>query len=63
LVDLLLALALVGLSLRVVTGRELFRDIVLFILFGLVIALSWARLGAPDVALAEAAIGAGSPER
>ncbi len=59
LVDLMLALALVGLSLRVVTGRALFRDIVLFILFGLVIALSWSRLGAPDLALAEAAIGAG----
>ena len=59
LVDVMLALALVGLSLRVVTGGVLFRDIVLFILFGLVIALSWSRLGAPDLALAEAAIGAG----
>ena len=59
LVDVMLALALVGLSLRVVTGQVLFRDIVLFILFGLVIALSWSRLGAPDLALAEAAIGAG----
>ncbi len=59
LVDVLLALSLVGLSLQVVTGRALFRDLVLFILFGLLIALSWARLGAPDVALAEAAIGAG----
>ncbi len=59
LVDVMLALALLGLSLRVVTGGALFRDIVLFILFGLVIALSWSRLGAPDLALAEAAIGAG----
>lgn len=59
LVDLILALALVGLALRVVTGAALFRDIVLFILFGLLIALSWSRLGAPDLALAEAAIGAG----
>ncbi len=59
LVDVMLALALVGLSLRVVTGGALFRDMVLFILFGLVISLSWSRLGAPDLALAEAAIGAG----
>ena len=59
LVDVMLALALVGLSLRVVTGQSLFGDIVQFILFGLVIALSWSRLGAPDLALAEAAIGAG----
>ncbi len=58
-VDMMLGLALVALSLRVVTGGSLFRDIVLFILFGLLVALSWARLGAPDLALAEAAIGAG----
>jgi multisubunit Na+/H+ antiporter MnhB subunit len=31
----------------------------LFVAFGLVAALIWARLGAPDLALAEAAIGAG----
>jgi multisubunit Na+/H+ antiporter MnhB subunit len=31
----------------------------LFVAFGLVVALIWARLGAPDLALAEAAIGAG----
>jgi multisubunit Na+/H+ antiporter MnhB subunit len=58
-VDLLIAAALVALSLRVVTGNALFRDIVVFIAFGLVIALAWSRLGAPDLALAEAAIGAG----
>jgi multisubunit Na+/H+ antiporter MnhB subunit len=33
--------------------------VVLFIAFGLLLALAWVRLGAPDVALAEAAIGAG----
>ena len=32
---------------------------VLFIVFGLLMALAWARLAAPDIALAEAAIGAG----
>jgi multisubunit Na+/H+ antiporter MnhB subunit len=58
-IDVLIALALVVLSLRVVTGTELFRDIVVFIAFGIVISLAWARLGAPDLALAEAAIGAG----
>lgn len=31
----------------------------LFVAFGIVVALIWARLGAPDLALAEAAIGAG----
>jgi uncharacterized MnhB-related membrane protein len=33
--------------------------VVLFVAFGLLMALCWMRLGAPDVALAEAAIGAG----
>ncbi|MBD3584938.1 DUF4040 domain-containing protein [Salinimonas sp. HHU 13199] len=36
-----------------------FRSITFFITFGLAIALCWVRLDAPDVALAEAAIGAG----
>lgn len=31
----------------------------LFVAFGVIVALVWARLGAPDLALAEAAIGAG----
>jgi multisubunit Na+/H+ antiporter MnhB subunit len=57
--DLLLALALVSLALQTVVGGGLFRAIVMFVVFGLVMALLWARLGAPDLALAEAAIGAG----
>lgn len=57
--DVLLALALVVLALQVVGGRSLFRGIVVFVVFGVVMALTWARLRAPDLALAEAAIGAG----
>jgi uncharacterized MnhB-related membrane protein len=38
---------------------DLFKAIVLFIAFGLLMAIAWVRLAAPDVALAEAAIGAG----
>jgi uncharacterized MnhB-related membrane protein len=38
---------------------NLLRSVVMFIAFGLLLALAWARLAAPDVALAEAAIGAG----
>ena len=41
------------------SSEGLFRAIVLFIAFGLLMSLAWVRLGAPDVALAEAAIGAG----
>ncbi|HRQ63516.1 MAG TPA: DUF4040 domain-containing protein [Xanthomonadaceae bacterium] len=57
--DVLLALALVVLAILTVAGPGLFRAIVMFIVFGLMMALAWARLGAPDLALAEAAIGAG----
>lgn len=57
--DLLLTTALLWSAGRALTTPDLFRAVVLFIVFGLLMALAWARLGAPDVALAEAAIGAG----
>ena len=57
--DALLALALLATAWRVVATSRLFEAIVLFVAFGLLMALCWMRLGAPDVALAEAAIGAG----
>lgn len=56
----LLLVAAVGLTgLGVLFVRELFPAIVLFVVFGLLLALAWVRLEAPDVALAEAAVGAG----
>lgn len=57
--DVVLALALIGLAWGALTSVDLFKAIVLFIAFGLVMALAWVRLNAPDIALAEAAIGAG----
>lgn len=57
--DVLLALALMGLAWGALASSDLFKAIVLFVAFGLVMALVWVRLNAPDVALAEAAIGAG----
>jgi multisubunit Na+/H+ antiporter MnhB subunit len=59
LIDLLLAVSLFVLALGAVAGPQLFRGIVLFVVFGIVLSLVWARLGAPDLALAEAALGAG----
>ena len=59
LLDSLLGLGLLWLGWRALTCADLFKAIVLFIAFGLLIALAWVRLDAPDVALAEAAIGAG----
>lgn len=57
--DLLLTTALLWSAARALTTQDLFRAVVLFIVFGLLMTLAWARLEAPDVALAEAAIGAG----
>lgn len=57
--DVVLVLALLWLAWQALASPELFRAIVLFIAFGLLMALVWVRLSAPDVALAEAAIGAG----
>ncbi|WP_290650656.1 hydrogenase subunit MbhD domain-containing protein [Aquisalimonas sp.] len=57
--DSLLALIIAALAWRCVTVRDLFQAIVTFIVLGLMLALSWTRLDAPDLALAEAGIGAG----
>jgi energy-converting hydrogenase B subunit D len=57
--DLLLVVALLWSAVRTLTSKDLFLAVVLFIAFGLLMALAWARLNAPDIALAEAAIGAG----
>lgn len=58
-IDLLLAAGLLLLAWQSLVGRSLFRGIVMYVVFGLVLALAWARLGSPDLAMAEAAIGAG----
>lgn len=57
--DAVLALTLVLLAVRLLFNRDLFASAVLFVAFGLTMALVWVRLAAPDVALAEAAVGAG----
>lgn len=57
--DLVLLLTLIGLAWLLLASTDLFRAVVLYIAFGLLLALAWVRLGAVDVACAEAAIGAG----
>ena len=57
--DLLLGLTLISTAVVTLASPQLFRAVVMFIVFGLLMALVWARLNAPDLALAEAAIGAG----
>ncbi|MFN3580603.1 MAG: hydrogenase subunit MbhD domain-containing protein [Pseudomonas sp.] len=57
--DLTLIILLLGLATAAMHAPRLYTSVVLFIVFGLMLALTWARLGAMDLALAEAAIGAG----
>ncbi|MBA4148747.1 MAG: DUF4040 domain-containing protein [Verrucomicrobia bacterium] len=57
--DGVLLLGVVGLAFGVLVVRDLYHSVILFIAFGLLLALGWVRLGAADIALAEAAIGAG----
>jgi uncharacterized MnhB-related membrane protein len=57
--DLLLAAALLLSAWRTLATDRTVRAVVMFIAFGLLMTLAWARLAAPDIALAEAAIGAG----
>jgi multisubunit Na+/H+ antiporter MnhB subunit len=59
LLDLVLASLVLALGWAAVASTDLKRAVVLFIAFGLLLAIIWARLNAPDLALAEAAIGAG----
>lgn len=59
LLDGLLVIALVITAVAALLSRDLFRAVVVFIAFGLLMTVAWVRLQASDIALAEAAIGAG----
>jgi multisubunit Na+/H+ antiporter MnhB subunit len=59
LLDLALAFSLVILAWRILHAPGIYQAIVLFITFGLFLALAWVRLDAPDIGLTEAAVGAG----
>jgi multisubunit Na+/H+ antiporter MnhB subunit len=54
-----LAALVVAVAAWTILARETFAAVVAFIAFGLLLAVVWVRLGAPDVALTEAAIGSG----
>ena len=57
--DSLLGLGLLWFAWRSLTCKDLFVAIISFVAFGLLMTLAWVRLNAPDVALAEVAIGSG----
>jgi multisubunit Na+/H+ antiporter MnhB subunit len=58
-IDVLLAASLLVLAASALRVRNLFTAVVTFVIFGLLMSLAWVRLLAPDLALAEAAIGSG----
>ena len=57
--DLPLSLILLWVARRLLATPDPHQAVILFITFGLILALVWVRLDAIDVALAEAAIGSG----
>ena len=58
-IDLLLCFCVLVIASAIFIGKQSFTAIVLFISLGLIITLCWIQLNAIDVAIAEAAIGAG----
>ena len=57
--DLCLAVIVLGVAAWTVVAREMFSAVVGYVAYGLLLAIVWVRLYAPDVALTEAAIGSG----
>ena len=50
---------LVACALLAVFSRDLLAAVIIFSVYSLIMALMWQRLQAPDLALTEAAVGAG----
>lgn len=57
--DLLLLLFLIICAVAVARIRDLLGAVVVFASYSLVMAIVWQMLGSPDVAITEAALGAG----
>lgn len=57
--DLVLAAGILWMAWVSLASADAVRMVVAFMAFGILVALAWVRLNAPDVALAEAAVGAG----
>jgi multisubunit Na+/H+ antiporter MnhB subunit len=57
--DIVLVLLILGVAVWTIAARDTFAAVVGFVAYGLLLALVWVRIAAPDVALTEAAIGGG----
>jgi multisubunit Na+/H+ antiporter MnhB subunit len=54
-----LAVLVLAIAAWIITARDTFAAVVAFVIYGLLLALTWVRLLAVDVALTEAAVGSG----
>jgi energy-converting hydrogenase B subunit D len=57
--DAVMLLLLIAAALAVARARDLLAAVILFSLYSLILTLVWQHRGAPDVAMTEAAVGAG----
>jgi uncharacterized MnhB-related membrane protein len=57
--NITLIVMLVITALLATFSRDLLAAVIIFSVYGLIMALMWQRLQAPDLALTEAAVGAG----
>ncbi len=57
--DAVMLLLLIAIAVTVGRAKDLLAAVVKFALYGLVLCLVWQHRGAPDVAITEAAVGAG----
>lgn len=58
-VNLLLLMFLVGAAVVVIALKDLLAATIVFSVYSLIMSILWSALRAPDVALTEAAVGAG----
>ncbi len=55
----ILIVLLITTAILATLSRDLLAGVIIFSVYGLIMSLMWLRLQAPDLALAEAAMGAG----
>lgn len=57
--SLIMLLFLIGSSIAVSLIKDMLSTIIVFMVYSLIMAILWQQLGAPDLAITEAAVGAG----
>lgn len=57
--SVMMLIFLIGCSIAVSLVKDLLGAVIIFMVYGLVMAILWQQLNAPDIAITEAAIGSG----